>query len=63
VPKRVEFSFDDRSLESVEKMLRQGRVPESHTRLPEYTGEYEEIEVTNPETNETRVIIIPKEKD
>jgi hypothetical protein len=27
MPKRVEFKFDDRSLESLEKMERQGRVP------------------------------------
>lgn len=58
MPKRVEFSFDDRSLESLSKMVRQGRAP---LPMPKDAGEYvyKEIEVTNPETGETRVIVIP----
>lgn len=61
--RRVVFSFDDRSLESLSKLVEQGRVPGPLCPrcLNRTTGEtkYREVEVTNPETGETRVIVIP----
>jgi hypothetical protein len=45
---RVKFSFDDRSLESVKRLEEQQR-----------GQSFEEIAVTNPETGESRVIVIP----
>lgn len=56
--KRIVFSFDDKSLESLSKMTAQGRVPPS-AKVPTYSGPYKEIEITNPQTNESRVIVVP----
>jgi hypothetical protein len=62
--KQPVFSFDDRAFESVEKMGRQGRFnqpcrhPGGCFPAPVATG-YKEVAVTNPETGESRVIIIP----
>jgi hypothetical protein len=58
--RRVVFSFDDRSLESLERMIAQGRAPLAQS-SSSYSGQYKEIEVTNPGTGETRVIVIPIE--
>lgn len=59
--KRVVFSFDDRSLESLSRMVEQGRVPPQGQMPQPYSGAYRELEVKNPETGETRVIVIPAE--
>jgi hypothetical protein len=47
--RRVVFSFDERSLESLEKLAEQGRV-----------SSMTEVVVRNPGTNEERVLVIPK---
>ena len=71
MPKRVVFSFDDRSLESLERMTKQGRYPSMAnavrdslqiTRALQSQAEqgYTEIIVRNPETNEERVIVVPE---
>lgn len=68
--KRVVFSFDERSLESLEKLTEQGRfssmadtVRESLTvsrALQSQANQgYTEVLVRNPETNEERVLVIP----
>lgn len=63
MPQRVEFSFDDRSLESLEKMERQGRVPSLplhiHTCLQPQPQRFKEVIVFNPNTGESRIIVIP----
>jgi hypothetical protein len=45
--RRVVFSFDERSLESLEKLTQQGRFSST------------EILVRNPDTKEERVLVIP----
>jgi|GEM_PF-813605 len=68
--KRVVFSFDERSLESLQKLTEQGRfssmadtVRESlqiSRALQSQAGQgFTEVMVRNPETNEERVIVIP----
>lgn len=68
--KRVVFSFDERSLESLEKLKNQGRfssmgdaVRESlqiNRALQSQANQgYTEVIVRNPETKEERVIVIP----
>lgn len=68
--RRVVFSFDQRSLESLEKLTAQGRfssmadtVRESlqiSRALHSQAGQgFTEILVRNPETNEERVLVIP----
>jgi len=68
--KRVIFSFDERSLESLQKMTEQGRYPSlasvvkdslriSHTLQSQAAQGFTELIVRNPETNEERVIAIP----
>jgi len=68
--KRVVFSFDERSLESLEKLTQQGRfssmadtVRESlqiSRALQSQAGQgFTEVLVRNPETNEERVLVIP----
>jgi Arc/MetJ-type ribon-helix-helix transcriptional regulator len=68
--RRVVFSFDERSLESLEKLTEQGRfssmadtVRESLTvsrALQSQANQgYTEVLVRNPETNEERVLVIP----
>jgi len=68
--KRVVFSFDERSLESLEKLTQQGRfssmadtVRESlqiSRALQSQAGQgFTEVVVRNPETNEERVLVIP----
>jgi Arc/MetJ-type ribon-helix-helix transcriptional regulator len=68
--RRVVFSFDERSLESLEKLTAQGRfssmadtVRESlqiSRALQSQAGQgFTEILVRNPETNEERVLVIP----
>lgn len=71
MPKRVVFSFDDRSLENLERMTQQGRYPSMAnavrdslqiTRALQSQAEkgFTEIIVRNPETNEERVIVVPE---
>src|SRR5919108_6362898 len=68
--RRVVFSFDERSLESLEKLTEQGRfasmadtVRESlqiSRALQSQAGQgFTEVMVRNPETNEERVLVIP----
>lgn len=59
--RRVVFSFDDRSLESLSKMTAQGRVQSgvTHRPFPPEPVAFKEIEVRNPETGETRIIVVP----
>lgn len=49
--RKVVFAFDERSYESLDKLVEQGRAD---------PGPYVEVEVTNPETGEVRVLVIPK---
>ncbi len=63
--RRVVFSFDDRSLESLKRMQEQGRTPDAMPcprclRREQGRQEYTEVTVKNPETGEERVIVIPK---
>jgi Arc/MetJ-type ribon-helix-helix transcriptional regulator len=69
--KRVVFSFDDRSLESLERMTKQGKYPSMAnavrdslqiTRALQSQAErgFTEIIVRNPETGEERVIVVPE---
>jgi Arc/MetJ-type ribon-helix-helix transcriptional regulator len=71
MPKRVVFSFDDRSLESLERMTQQGKYPSMAnavrdslqiTRALQSQAErgFTEIIVRNPETGEERVIVVPE---
>lgn len=68
--KRVVFSFDERSLDSLQKLTEQGRfssmagtVRESlqiSRALQMQAGQgFTEVRVRNPETNEERVLVIP----
>ncbi len=68
--KRVVFSFDERSLESLEKMTEQGRYPSMASAVKDSlqvnralqsqaNQGFTELLVRNPETNEERIIIIP----
>jgi hypothetical protein len=68
--RRVVFSFDERSLESLQKLTEQGRfssladtVRESlqiSRALQSQAGQgFTEVVVRNPETNEERVLVIP----
>lgn len=68
--RRVVFSFDERSLESLEKLTEQGRfssmadtVRESLQISRALQGQalqgFTEVIVRNPETNEERVMVIP----
>lgn len=68
--KRVVFTFDERSLESLQKLTDQGRfssmadtVRESlqvSRALQSQAGQgFTEVMVRNPETNEQRVLVIP----
>lgn len=68
--RRVVFSFDERSLDSLKKMTEQGHfasmadsVRESlqiSRALQVQAGQgFSEVVVRNPETNEERVIVIP----
>ncbi len=68
--KRVVFTFDERSLESLQKLTEQGRfssmadtVRESlqiSRALQSQAGQgFTEVMVRNPETNEERVLVIP----
>jgi Arc/MetJ-type ribon-helix-helix transcriptional regulator len=68
--RRVVFSFDERSLESLEKLTEQGRfssmadtVRESlqiSRALQSQAGQgFTEVLVRNPETNEERVLVLP----
>src|ERR1700736_59653 len=68
--KRVVFSFDERSLESLQKLTEQGRfssmadtVRESlqiSRALQSQAGQgFTEVLVRNPETDEARVLVIP----
>lgn len=54
---KIVFSFDERSYEPLEKLIEQGRYP---TNQSTNLSDYKEIPVTNPETGETRIIVIPK---
>jgi Arc/MetJ-type ribon-helix-helix transcriptional regulator len=68
--KRVIFSFDERSLESLQKLTEQGRfssmadtVRESLQISRALQGQaqqgFTELVVRNPETNEERVLVVP----
>jgi Arc/MetJ-type ribon-helix-helix transcriptional regulator len=65
------FSFDERSLESLERITEQGRFPSMAnavreslqiSRALQIQGEqgFTEVVVRNPETKEERVLVIPK---
>src|SRR5213594_2941259 len=67
---RVVFSFDERSLESLQKLKEQGRFSSmgeavreslqiSRALQNQASQGYREIVVRNPETKEERVIIVP----
>jgi len=67
---RVVFSFDERSLESLQRMKDQGRFSSmgeavreslqiSRALQSQAAQGFTEIVVRNPETNEERVIVIP----
>lgn len=69
--RRVVFSFDERSLESLERITEQGRFPSMAnavreslqiSRALQIQGEqgFTEVVVRNPETKEERVLVIPK---
>jgi len=68
--RRVVFSFDERSLESLEKITKQGRYTSMASAVKDslqisraLQGQvdqgFSEIIVRNPQTNEERVIVIP----
>jgi Arc/MetJ-type ribon-helix-helix transcriptional regulator len=68
--RRVVFSFDERSLESLQKLTEQGRFASMAdtvrdslqvTRALQTQAQhgYTEVIVRNPETNEERVLVIP----
>ena len=68
--KRVVFSFDERSLESLEKLTEQGRFSSmadtvreslqvSRALQSQANKGFTEVLVRNPETNEERVLVIP----
>jgi hypothetical protein len=68
--KRVVFSFDDRSLESLKKMTEEGHYPSmanavrdslqiSRALQSQAEQGFKEVIVRNPETGEERVIVIP----
>jgi len=68
--KRVVFSFDERSLESLEKLTQQGRFSSmadtvreslqiSRALQSQARQGFTEVVVRNPETNEERVLVIP----
>jgi Arc/MetJ-type ribon-helix-helix transcriptional regulator len=68
--RRVVFTFDERSLESLKRMTDQGRYPSmanavkdslqiSRALQNQAEQGYTEIIVRNPETNEERVIVVP----
>ena len=70
MPKRVVFSFDDRSLESLKKMTEEGHYPSmanavrdslqiSRALQSQAEQGFKEVIVRNPETGEERVIVIP----
>jgi hypothetical protein len=67
---RVVFSFDERSLESLQKIKEQGRFTSmgeavreslqiSRALQSQATQGFSEIVVRNPETREERVIVVP----
>ena len=68
--RRVVFTFDERSFESLEKLTEQGRTGSmAHTvrdslqvaraLQSQAQNGYTEVVVRNPETNEERVLVIP----
>jgi Arc/MetJ-type ribon-helix-helix transcriptional regulator len=68
--RRVVFSFDERSLESLEKLTEQGRFSSmadtvreslqiSRALQSQANQGFTEVVVRNPESNEERVIVIP----
>lgn len=68
--RRVIFTFDDRSLESLEKITERGKFSSmadsvreslqiSHALQSQAQQGYSEVVVRNPETKEERVIVIP----
>jgi Arc/MetJ-type ribon-helix-helix transcriptional regulator len=69
--RRVVFSFDDRSLESLQSMTEQGKFPSMATAVRESLQVsralqiqaeqgYTEVVVRNPETGDERVLVIPR---
>jgi hypothetical protein len=68
--RRVIFTFDERSLESLEKIRQQGNFPSmadtvreslqiSRALQSQAEQGYREVVVRNPDTKEERVIVIP----
>lgn len=68
--KRVVFSFDERSLESLEKLTKQGRFSSmadtvreslqiSRALQSQANQGFTEVLVRNPETNEEKILVIP----
>lgn len=68
--KRVVFSFDERSFESLEKLTEQGRTGSMANTVrdslqvaralqSQAQNGYTEVVVRNPETNEERVLVLP----
>lgn len=45
---KIEFKFDDRSLDSLDRLREQGRI-----------ADFKEIKITNPNTGEQRVLVLP----
>ena len=69
-PRRVVFSFDDKSFESLEKLKEQGRfgsmadavrdsLQVTRALQSQAQNGYSEVIVRNPDTNEERVLVIP----
>jgi len=52
---KIVFSFDDRSYEPMDKLIKQGRAGKSTN-----PDDYHEIVVKNPETGEERVLVLEK---
>ena len=68
--RRVVFSFDERSFESLEKLTEQGRTGSMANTVrdslqvvralqTQAQNGYTEVVVRNPDTNEERVLVIP----
>jgi Arc/MetJ-type ribon-helix-helix transcriptional regulator len=69
--RRVVFTFDERSLESLERITEQGRYPSmanavreslqiSRALQSQAEQGFTEVKVRNPETNEEKTLVLPK---
>lgn len=57
VYKKVVFCFDEKSYENLDKLIKQGRIPSGYSTNPD---DYQEIKILIPSTNQSRIIVIPK---